>query len=177
VVSTSLTVVPDRIPAVVAHALLPYEQRIISARQHPAVLIAPSLAAVGGLITASVLSFLNLSGVALGIIWFVWGLALLYWLLCLARWPVSYFAVTSQRLLLVRGFLSRDVVTVPLSKATELGLRRSFLGRLFGYGHFILYGADPRQAIRHANFMPYPEQIYLEVVGRIFKDPGSDDDD
>ena len=175
--STPLAVVPDHIPPVVAHALLPYEQRIIAVRQHPAVLVTPSLAAVGGLITASVLSFLNLNGDALGIIWSVWGLALLYWLLCLARWPVSYFAVTSERLLLVKGFLSRDVVTVPLSKATELGLRRSFMGRLLGYGHFILYGAGPRQAIRHANFMPYPEQLYLEVVGLIFKDPGSDDDD
>jgi hypothetical protein len=146
-------------------------------RQHPGVLVNPSLAAIGGLITASVLSFLNLRGDVLGIIWSVWGLAFLYWLLCLARWPVSYFAVTSQRLLLVRGFLGRDVVAVPLSKATELGLRRTFLGRLLGYGHFILYGADPRQPIRHAKFMPYPEQLYLEVVGLIFKDPESDDDD
>jgi Bacterial PH domain len=175
--STPLTIVPDRVPAVVAHALLPYEQSIISMRQHPAVLVAPSLAAIGGLIAASVLSFLNLSGGALGIIWSVWGLAFLYWLLCLARWPVSYFVVTSQRLLLLRGFLSRDVVTVPLSKATELGLRRWFFGRLLGYGHFTLYGTDPRQAIRHANFMPYPEQLYLEITGQIFKDPGSDDDD
>jgi len=145
-------------------------------RQHPGVLVAPSLAAIGGLIAALVLTFQNLSGDVLGIIWSVWGLALLYWLVCLARWPVSYFAVTSQRLLLVRGFLGRDVVSVSLTKATELGLRRTALGRLLGYGHFILYGAGPRQPIRHANFMPYPEQLYLEVIGLIFKDPGSGDD-
>jgi membrane protein YdbS with pleckstrin-like domain len=175
-VSTPLTVVPGRVPAVVAHALLPYEQSVIAVRQHPAVLVAPTLAAVGGLIAASVLSFLNLSGAALGVIWAVCGLALLYWLLCLARWPVSYFAVTSQRLLLIRGFMSRDVITIPLSRATELALRRPGLGRLLGYGHFIVYGAGPRLAIRRANYMPYPEQLYIEVVGLIYKDPVADED-
>lgn len=174
------TVIPivgsERVPPVIARALLPHERRVITARPHPAVLFAPSLVAVGGLVVAAILSFLNLSDVTLGIIWFLWGLALLYLLLCLARYPAAYFVVTSQRLLLVRGFMKRDVITVPLFIATELGLRRSFPGRLLGYGEFILYGANARQAIRHVNFVPYPEQLYLEIAGLIFKDPGTDDD-
>lgn len=167
---------PDQIPPVVKSALLPYERLVISVRQHPAVLFAPSLAAAGGLIAASVLSFLSLSGDALAITWSVWGLVVLYWLSWVARWPVSHFVVTSQRVLLVRGFLTRDIVTVPLSRAVELGLRRSFLGRVLGYGQFILYGAGVRQAIRNVNFVPYPEQIYLEVIGLIFRDPDPADD-
>jgi len=165
------------VPPVVARVLVPHERRVITARQHPAVLLAPSLVASGGLFAAAVLSFLNLSGVALAIIWFLWGLTLLCWLLCLARYPVSYFVVTGQRLLLVRGFMRRDVITVPLSRATELGLRRSLLGRLLGYGELILYSADARQAIRHVNFIPYPDQFYLEIAGLVFKDPGTADDD
>lgn len=170
-------VVSERVPPVIARALVPYERRVITARQHPGVLFAPSLVASGGLFTAAALSLLNLSGVALGIIWFLWGLTLLYWLLCLARYPVSYFVVTGQRLLLVRGFMRRDIITVPLTKATELGLRRSLLGRLLGYGELILHGAGARQPIRHVNFIPYPEQIYLEIAGLIFRDPGIGDED
>jgi len=165
------------VPPVVASALLPHERKVITTLQHPAALVTPSLMAVGGLIAASVLSFLNLSGEALGIIWSLCGLTLPYWLLCLARYPVTYFVVTGQRLILVRGFMRRDIVTVPLSRAVELGLRRSLLGRLLGYGAFILYGAGARQAIRRVNFIPYPEQLYLEIIGLIFKDPGSGDDD
>lgn len=175
--TTRRAAVPDRTPPAVASVLLPYERGVISVRQHPAVLVAPSLAAVGGLIAASVLSFLNLSSDALAITWSIWGLVFLYWLTCLARWPVSHFAVTSMRLLVVRGLLRRDVWTVPLSKATQLGLRRSFSGRLFGYGQFILDGAEARQAIRSVNYMPYPELLYLEITGLIFRNPGDDGDD
>ncbi len=172
---TRLTAVPDRTPPVIARVLLPYEQQVLSVRQHPAVLVAPTLAAGGGLIAAAVLSFLGLSGEALAITWSVWGLALVYWLSCLARWPASHFAVTNQRLLIVRGLLRRDVWTVPLSRATELGLRRSLSGRVLGYGQFILDGAEARQAIRSVNFMPYPEQLYLEITGLIFIDMGAVD--
>jgi uncharacterized membrane protein YdbT with pleckstrin-like domain len=162
-------IVPGYIPPLIGRVLQPHERRVIIVRQHPAVLVAPILTAVGWLIAASVLSFLDLSGAALGALWAAWGLTAAYLLVRLARWPGSYLVVTSQRLLLTRGFPSRDIVTVPLARATELGLRRSFLGRLLGYGHFILYGAGRRQAIKHANFIPYPEQLYLEVVGLIFR--------
>ena len=170
---TRLTSLTDGTPPAVAHVLLPYERAVITVRQHPGVLFAPSLAAVGGLVAVVVLSFLSLSGAALAIIWSVWGLAFLYWLSCLARWSASHFAVTNQRLLIVRGLLRRDVWTVPLSRATQLGLRRSFWGRVLGYGQFVLDGAEARQAIRSVNFMPYPEQLYLEIIGLIFVDVGA----
>jgi hypothetical protein len=161
----------DGLPPIVARVLLPHERRVVTVRYHPAVLFVPSLAAFGGLIAAAVLSFLNLGADALAIVWSFWGLALLYWLLSIARYRVALFVVTSQRLLLITGFVTRDIQTVPLIKALQLGLRRSFMGRLLGYGRFVLDGADARYGIRNVNFLPYPEQLYLEVMGLIFKDP------
>ena len=32
------------------------------------------------------------------------------------------------------------------------------------------------QALRKVDHLPYPEQLYLEVCGLIFKDPGAGDD-
>lgn len=167
-------VLPDRLPPVVARVLLPHERRVVTVRYHPGALVVPSLAAFGGLIAAAVLSFMNLSGDALAIIWSFWGLAFVFWLLSVARYRVAVFVVTSQRLLLVTGFVTRDILTIPLTKVVQLGLRRSFMGRLLGYGQFVLDGADARYGIRNVNFLPYPEQLYLEVMGLIFKEPDED---
>jgi hypothetical protein len=47
--------------------------------------------------------------------------------------------------------------------------RRSTMGRVLGYGQFIIE-ADRTQPVWKINFMPYPEQLYLEISGLIFRD-------
>jgi hypothetical protein len=168
-----IRVVPNEtVPAVVYRVLLPHERRVITVRLHPGVLALPSLVAVGGLIAAAVLSFLDLSSDALAITWVVWGAALLYWLFRIWNWLESYFVLTSSRLLLIRGFLGRDVEMMPLSMATQLTFRRSSLGRLLGYGRFIFEGMSLGPSFRNVNYLPYPEQLYIEVSDLIFPDPG-----
>ena len=66
---------------------------------------------------------------------------------------------------------------MPLVKVTDMSFQRSATGRLFGYGEFILESAGQDQALRNVPFVPYPEQLYLEVCGLIFpskKDEGDD---
>jgi hypothetical protein len=53
---------------------------------------------------------------------------------------------------------------------------RSPAGRLFGFGTFIVESAGQEQALNKIDNLPYPEQLYLEVCGLIFKDDGKDDD-
>ena len=48
--------------------------------------------------------------------------------------------------------------------------QRSAMGQLLGYGEFILESAGQDQALRNVDYIPYPEQLYLEVCGLIFKD-------
>jgi hypothetical protein len=165
----------DRVPPTVERHLLPHERHVLTVRFHPAVLLAPFAAAGGGLIAASVLSFLNLSGDALAITWSAWGLVMLHALWRAARWLEEYFVVTPQRVLVIRGYLTRDVLTVPVSAAAEFRFRRSFLGRLLGYGQFTFEGGAADWGIRTVSFLPYPEQLYLEVMGLIFKDRGEPD--
>jgi hypothetical protein len=55
-----------------------------------------------------------------------------------------------------------------------MSFQRSSLGRLLGYGEFILESAGQDQALRVVDHLPYPEQLYLEVCGLIF--PGRKDD-
>jgi len=46
--------------------------------------------------------------------------------------------------------------------------RQSFLGRILGYGTFILESAGQDQALSNVDFIPYPEQLYLEVCELLF---------
>jgi hypothetical protein len=51
-----------------------------------------------------------------------------------------------------------------------MSFRRSAMGRVFGYGEFIVESAEQGQALRSVNFLPYPEQLYLQVCDLLFPD-------
>ena len=162
----------DTVPASVNKYLLPHERQVISVHEHPAVLVGPIALVLLGLVAAGWLTtaVAHANGTAILVIWLVWG-ALLLWLgIKVWDWAVNYFVVTSQRLLLAKGVIVRNVGMLPLGKVTDMSFRRSTFGRLFGYGEFIVESAGQDQALRNVKFIPYPEQLYLEVCGLIFKD-------
>jgi len=165
-------------PADVDKYLLPHEQQVITVRRHPAVLIGAILVTVAGLILAAVLSdtFLKHQSTVLLIVWLIWGLVFLRFLWFAFQWAVDYFIVTSHRFILTSGVFSRRVAMMPLAKVTDMTFQRSFLGRVFGYGTFILESAGQDQALSRVDFIPYPEQLYLEVCALLFpsKDPADD---
>jgi hypothetical protein len=65
---------------------------------------------------------------------------------------------------------------MPLAKVTDMSFQRSISGRMLGYGEFVLESAGQDQAFRVVNYLPYPEQLYLEVCSMIFpnSDPADD---
>jgi membrane protein YdbS with pleckstrin-like domain len=165
-------------PAEVNKYLLPHEEQVITVRRHPAILIGPIAITLAGLVIAVVLSdtLLRHQSSVLMIVWILWGLLALYLIWKTALWAVDYFVVTSHRMLLAEGLITRKVAMMPLVKVTDMSFERSFLGRIFGYGTFILESAGQDQALRAVDHIPYPEQLYLEVCGLIFvpKDSGDD---
>jgi uncharacterized membrane protein YdbT with pleckstrin-like domain len=155
----------DFVPAPVNRYLLPRERHVLSVHQHPAVLIGPITLFLVGLALAGWLSSSVAHGnsTAILVIWVAWGVFVLYSLYQMAAWSVTYFAVTSERMLIVRGIFSRGVSTMPLGRATDLSFRRSIMGRLLGYGTLIAETSGRRQPFRLVRYVPYPEQIYLEI--------------
>jgi len=156
--------------------LLPHEQEVITVRKHPAVLLAPVAWAVIGLVIVAVLSdtLLRHDSALTWIVWAIWGLVFLRFLWAAINWAVDYFVVTSHRFIQTSGLLSRKVAMMPLVKVTDMTFERSTLGRLLGYGTFILESAGQDQALSRVDHIPYPEQLYLEVCSLIFsnKDDG-----
>ncbi len=161
----------EAVPSSLSRYLLPNKRHVISVREHPAVLVRPILLTLVGLAIAGWLSnsVANGNGTAILIIWVAWGLLLLWLVLKIANWSVHYFAVTSHRLMLARGLITRRVNMIPLPKITDIEFTQTSLGRLLGYGDFEVTAAGlPDMALRHIRFLPYPGQLYLEVCGLMF---------
>jgi uncharacterized membrane protein YdbT with pleckstrin-like domain len=165
----------DNVPAQVNRYLLPHERQVITVHQHPAVLIKPIgfLLAGAALATWLSLDVAHDNGDVIIGIWAAFGVLLLWTIGKIVDWAMNYFVVTSQRLLLAQGILVRKVNMMPLTKVTDMSFQRSPLGQLLGYGEFIVESAGQDQALSHVTFIPYPEQLYLEVCGLIFKEDES----
>jgi membrane protein YdbS with pleckstrin-like domain len=157
-------------PAAVNKYLLPHEHQVITVRKHPAVLIGPIAIALAGLLIALVLGTTVLRNSHSGIVVLV--LAVVGLLLYLGfktwEWSEDYFVVTSDRMLQASGVFTRRIAMMPLVKVTDMSFQRSTLGRLLGFGEFILESAGQDQALRNIDHVPYPEQLYLEICALIF---------
>jgi membrane protein YdbS with pleckstrin-like domain len=166
------------VPASVYRHLLPREDKVIAVRFHPAVLIGPAAVVLGGLAIAGLLttSVAHSNVTAILVIWGVWALLLIRLIVKFLNWYVDYFVITSKRLLSTTGLFTRTINMMPLTKVTDMRFERTATGRALGYGKFIVESAGQEQALQTVNFLPYPEQLYLEVCGLIFKDKGDSDD-
>jgi uncharacterized membrane protein YdbT with pleckstrin-like domain len=162
----------DTVPPSVNRYLLPHERQVITVHQHPAVLIRPIFEVLVGLAIAGWLTnaVAHGSGTVILVIWILWALLFIRLLVKVFEWSETYFVVTSQRMLLATGLIAKKVNMMPLTKVTDMSFQRSSVGRILGYGEFIVESAGQDQALSHVDHLPYPEQLYLEVCGLIFKD-------
>ena len=162
----------DAVPASVNRYLLPHERQVITVHQHPAILIRPIFEVLIGLAIAGWLSnaVAHGNGAVILVIWILWAIVFLRLVVKVFEWGETYFVVTSQRFLLATGILNRKVNMMPLAKVTDMSFQRSAMGRILGYGEFVLESAGQDQALNRVDHLPYPEQLYLEVCGLIFKD-------
>jgi membrane protein YdbS with pleckstrin-like domain len=159
----------DTVPASVNRYLLPHERQVITVHTHPAVLVGPVGLAVAGLIAAAVeTTSSGLSSDARLIIWLAWGLWFLYTITKVISWSESYFVATRQRMMIVKGIFTRDVISIPLTTVGSFRFRRTTMGRVLGYGQFIIE-TERVHPVWTASFLPYPEQLYLELIGMIYR--------
>ena len=160
---------------VIFRYLLPGEQTLHIARVHPAAFLGSVTLALAGLLGAVVLTATVATGdgLAQAVIWILWAVLLLRVIWKVINWRVRYFVITSHRLMLVSGLLDKTAEMMPLAEVTDLEMRRSFVGRVLGYGEFVVESAGQDPALRHVPFVPYPEQLYLEICDMIFQEAPS----
>lgn len=61
------------------------------------------------------------------------------------------FVVTNMRVFRIKGVFSQQLATMPLSRILDITVRKPFLGRLLGYGHFVFESAAQAQGLREIN--------------------------
>ncbi len=121
----------DLVPNAVNRYLLPHERQVITVRMHPASMIGPGVALSGVLAAAAKLARRSERPEA---VWYASSLLAADCVRRIAGWPGTYFVITSQRMLVIRGTLVRTVTEIPLSDIESLEFRRTIPGRLLGYG-------------------------------------------
>ena len=70
--------------------------------------------------------------------------------------------------MLITSLLDTDVGMMPLAKVTDMRLHRTTLGHALGYAEFVIESAGQDQALSRTNFVPYPSQMYQEILSLIF---------
>jgi uncharacterized membrane protein YdbT with pleckstrin-like domain len=120
--------------------LLASEQVVYKTRLHWVLFLKPALLFLGGVALAVVLRqvqdppWLWMIGAAVALIGLVWGLVHYVELM------TSEFAVTSSRLIMKVGLISRYTTELLLAKVETIGVHQGLMGRLLGYGDLIVTG-------------------------------------
>jgi hypothetical protein len=150
--------------------LLPYEGVVAAERRHWARLIEPVSSVVVGLIVGVWLDTNLPQNVPLArdVIWLGWLALLLRLIYRIIEWYSDWFVATNKRVLLTYGVFTRKVAMMPLMKVTDMSYNRSILGRLIGYGEFVLESAGQEQALRTVSYLPRPDELYEEICMEIF---------
>ncbi len=164
-----ITYVPQLPSRAVARYLMPTERVVTIVRMHPAAIISSVSFVLGGAILAGLLTAAaHGNGRLVLAIWLLWGVLFVWQGWKIATWWRRYFVVTENRLMLVTSLVFTDVAMMPLAKVTDMRLSESIMGRMLRYGEFIVESAGQEQALSRVRFVPYPSQIYQEILSLIF---------
>jgi uncharacterized membrane protein YdbT with pleckstrin-like domain len=138
------------------------ERYVLTVRQHPAVLALPLAASLGGLLAAIAVSQIpHVAGSALLVVWILTVLLLARLILAILNWMVYYVVLTEDRLFVLSGVFNRAVVIVRLLDLENMTFERSSTGRITGHGSLTIGpGGAPQTVI---TYVPYPEQLYLQI--------------
>lgn len=174
-----IRVVPQQGPPKgVSRHLEPDELRIVTVRRHPAYLVLGFLPLMLVLIDYALRATGAVHGNAQArhILVILIAPCCLLAVASIAAWFWIYVVITSQRIFVCGWWPIGLVMTMPITAADQLTFTRTLPGRLLGYGTFRLRRPGSRWRVIKLRFLPYPEQLYLETIGLVFRETYPDDD-
>jgi membrane protein YdbS with pleckstrin-like domain len=161
---------------VLGRYLLDGEQILTKVHHHWAQVAEPVASVVAALVLVLLLdsSLPATLGNVANLLWWAWFLLVGRALWKLISWRNEWFVATDKRLILTYGLVTHKVAMMPLAKVTDMSYNRSPLGRLLGYGTFVMESAGQDQALHRVEWVPSPDQTYRAICAEIF---GVEDDD
>lgn len=165
--------------------LIDGEDIVVSMRTHAKALIAPAvvvivLAGIGSYLTAVLTSGNGNGDVSRGVVLGIWvaaALAIIMWsVLPFLRWLTTEYTVTTKRVLLTSGLLTRTGRTIPLSRINDVTFEKGLLDRLLGCGTLVVSDASEQSGMRLRD-VPQVESVHRQLTDLIFGGADGRDDD
>ena len=150
--------------------LLDGEQIVTAVHQHWAKVAEPVASVVAGLVLVLVLDSslpANL-GLLANLLWWAWFVLVGRAVWTVLEWRHDWFVATDKRLILTYGLITQKVAMMPLTKVTDMSYNRSPLGRLLGFGTFVMESAGQDQALHTVEWVPHPDHTYRAICAEIF---------
>ena len=160
-------------PREIDEYLLPTERRVIRVRQHWAVM-ANNLILTGLFLLLMIVAqyYLPESALVDNLTFYLALASVVRFTTQTILWWIERIVITDKRVMLAEGIVTHNVGMMPLSKVTDLTFRRTFGGRILGYGTLIVESAGQIQALNKIKYMPRPEEIYEALSELIFGEKG-----
>lgn len=163
--------------------LVPGERVVAVVRQHWFSQARPTAAFVALLFLATFVEAeaprTRAGAVVANVFWYAAFAGALYLLWRYLNWRHDWFVATDKRFLLFYGFVRRKVAMMPLTKVTDMTFDRTVMGRLVGYGSFVLESAGQAQALSRIEYVPHATTHYKAICTVLFgsEDAARDPDD
>jgi hypothetical protein len=150
--------------------ILPGERVVLATRAHWGKLAEPVATTAASFVAVALLVNAIASAVGEGalLLWWAWVLVALRLLWKVLDWRNEWFVATDKRMLLMFGLVTHKVAMMPLGKVTDMSYSRSVMGRVLGYGQFILESAGQDQAMSRINWVADPDATYRKLCDTIF---------
>jgi len=73
------------------------------------------------------------------------------------------FVITNMRVFRVHGIFSQHIATMPMARILDISVHKPFVGRVFGYGHFVFESAAQAQGLREIRYVGRPDERDLTI--------------
>jgi len=73
------------------------------------------------------------------------------------------FVITNMRIFRIHGVLSTQLATMPLARVLDITVAKPFVGRIFGYGHFVFESAAQTQGLKRIEYVGHPDERDLMI--------------
>ncbi|HEY1133346.1 MAG TPA: PH domain-containing protein [Nocardioides sp.] len=73
------------------------------------------------------------------------------------------FVITNMRVFRVHGVFSQQLATMPLTRILDITVKKPFIGRILGYGHFVFESAAQAQGLRDIRTVARPDERDMAI--------------
>jgi uncharacterized membrane protein YdbT with pleckstrin-like domain len=99
-----------------------------------------------------------------GLAGIIFVLATIWFLGAIAEWWIDEYVITNKRVIKIEGIVTRRISTIPLGKITDTSYRRTWIGRLLGYGDMVLDTPGQDKYLPMLYKLSRPDEVYKTIM-------------